>query len=230
MGINPSAIPLTPEELRKQNIYKFFSALCNREVIVESLVEYLVWLSFEFSHRIVFLCERPVKLEGRVDGRHKSYRPDVFLRTCDGEESLVEAKKQEDTTEIEPGVWRPKRWSIMSALCDQARLPLKLILDSDFLPVKTAVANWREAIACVADEAQRPRHELRKLVLGQFEHMPMISLGELSASISDWEPSEVHNAALWWVHQGPLSLDWNKAPLGRETVLTLHSDMDWRRV
>ena len=103
----------------------------------------------------------------------------------------------------------------MSALCDQARLPLKLILDSDFRPVKTAVANWREAIACVADEAQRPRHELRKLVLGQFELMPLISLGELSASFSVLAPSVVHNAALCFVHQGPLSLDWNKAQLGR---------------
>ncbi len=118
----------------------------------------------------------------------------------------------------------------MSALCEQARLPLKLIVDSDFLPMKTAVANWREAVAYVADEAQRPRHELREQVLGQFEHMPMLSLGELSSSLPDRDPSEVHSCALWWVHQGPLSLDWNKAPLGRETVLTLHSGMDWRRV
>ena len=230
MGFNPSPIELTPKELRRQNIYKFFSALCDREVIVESLVEYIVWLSMEFNHRIVFLCERPAELSGRVDGKSKSYRPDLFFRTCDGEESLGEAKKQEDIKEVEPGVWQPARWPIMTALCEQVRLPLKLFVDSDFLPVKTAVANWRDALGHVADEAQRPRHELREQLLKQFEDLPMLSIGELSANLPDWEPTEVQNAALWWVHQGPLSLDWNKAPLGRETVLTLHSGMDWRRV
>ena len=116
MGINPSPIELTPEELRNQNIFKFFSALCDRQVIVESLVEYLVWLSLEFDQRIVFLCERPVKLEGKVDGKAKQYRPDVFFRTSDGEESLVEAKKHEDLIEIEPELRRPKRWPVMAAL------------------------------------------------------------------------------------------------------------------
>ena len=230
MGINPNPIPLTPKARRKQNLFKFFSALCDREVELESFVEYIVWLSLEFNRRIVFMCERPCVLQGRVDGRKETYKPDLFFRTRDLEESLGECKKKEDTEEVEPGVFLPKRWPAMSALAEQVRLPLKLFLDADFAPMVTAVANWREALPYVADEAQRPRHALREAVLAQFDQVSMLSLGELSATIPDWEASEVHSAALWWVHQGPLDLDWNKAPLGRDTVLTLHSGIDWRRV
>lgn len=230
MGINPSPIPLTPKARRGQNLYKFFSALCGRIVELESFVEFIVWLSLEFNRRIIFLCERPCVLKGKVDGRNATYKPDLFFRTRDLEESLGECKKIEDTEEVEPHLFLPKRWPAMSGLAEQYRLPLKLFLDADFAPFATAVANWREALPYVADEAQRPRHALRDAVLTQFEQVSMLSLGELSATIPDWEASEVHSAALWWVHQGPLDLDWNKAPLGRDTVLRLHSGIDWRRV
>ncbi len=230
MGFNPSPIELKPKELRKQNTFKFFSPLCGREVIVESLVEYIVWLSFEFDRNVKVLCERPAKLEGRVDGKEKSYRPDLFVRTQDNEETLVECKKHEDLIEVEPDVWQPKRWDTMSTLAEQISLPLRLVVDSDFVPLSTAVNNWREALPFAADESQRPRHALRQYIQRQFEMMPTQTLGELAANTADWEADEVHSAALWWAHQGPLDLEWNAAPLGRDTVLRKYSDFDWCRV
>lgn len=226
MGFIPSPVQLTPKELRRQNIFKFYSPLCGREVIVESLVEYIVWLSFEFDRNVKVLCERPAKLEGRVDGKNKTYRPDLFVRTQNNEETLVECKKHEDLREVEPDVWRPARWDTMNALAEQNNLPLRLIVDLDFVPLSTAVNNWREALPFAADEAQRPRHSLREYIQNQFDMMPAQTLGELSANTADWDAEEVQSAALWWVHQGPLELEWNNAPLGRDTVLRKHTDFE----
>ncbi len=230
MGMNPTPIELEPKARRNQNLFRFFSPLADRIVELESFVEYIIWLSMEFNQQVIFLCERPCVLSGKIDGRKQTYKPDLFFRTRELEESLGECKKQEDLIETEPGVWLPKRWPIMSALAEQARYPLKLYIDAELAPYATAVANWREALSYVSDEAQRPRPELRETVLAQFEHVSTLSLGELAASIPDWEPSEVHSASLWWVHQGPLDVEWNRSPLGRETVLTLHSGPDWRRL
>ena len=229
MTIDPTPIPLTAKARRRQNLFKFFSPLCDRLVELESFVEYIVWLSMEFDRQITFLCERPCVLQGRVAGRKETYKPDLFFRKRDQDGSLGECKKNEDLVENEAGVRLPKRWPAMSALAEQARVPLALFVDADFVARATAAANWREALPYAADEAQRPRHALREGILTQFEQVPMLSLGELSASIADWEASDVYSAALWWVYQGTLDLDWNKAPLGRDTVLTLHSGTDWRR-
>lgn len=233
MGIDPKPIELTQKERRRQNVYKFFSALCDRFVELESFTEFLVWLSLEFSPNVIFLCERPCRLEGRVEGKKQTYRPDLFVRAkADGAplEHLGETKKREDCVEVEPDVWQPKRWPVMKALVDKTGLPLRLYTDFDFIEQRVAVDNWREALPYIADEAQRPRHELRQLVLEQFRHMGQLPLGEVTASITDWERSEVDSAALWWVHQGRLQLDWNDRPLGRDSLLTLvPEDSDWRR-
>lgn len=230
MSIDPTPIALEPKARRNQNLFRLFSPLADRIVELESFVEYIVWLSLEFNQNVIFLCERPCVLSGKVDGRKQTYKPDLFFRTRDQEESLGECKKKEDLVETEPNVWLPKRWPIMTDLAKQARYSLKLYVDADLAPYATAVANWREALPYVADEAQRPRPELRQAVLTHFEQVSKLSLGELAASIPDWEASEVHSASLWWVHQGPLDIEWNRSPLGRETVLTLHSGSDWRRV
>lgn len=233
MGMDPKPLPLTQKERRRQNVWKFFSALCNRFVELESFVEFLVWLSLEFCPEVIFLCERPCRLEGQVDGKKQTYRPDLFVRAKGNEaplEHLGETKKQEDCIEVEPNIWQPARWSVMEALTAPRGLPLRLYTDADFVEQRVAVDNWREALPYVADEAQRPRHELRASVLDQFQHFEQLPLGEISASIPDWEPSEVESVALWWVHQGRLALDWNDRPLGRDSLLTMVSEgSDWQR-
>jgi hypothetical protein len=233
MGINPKPIDLTPKERRRQNVYKFFSALCDRFVELESFTEFLVWLSLEFSPDVIFLCERPCRLEGRVEGKKQTYRPDLFVRAKgDGApiEHLGETKKREDCVEVEPDVWQPKRWPVLQSLVDETGLPLRLYTDFDFVEQRVAVDNWREALPYVADEAQRPRHELRELVLEHYQRMGQLPLGEVSASIAGWERSEVDAATLWWVHQGRLQFDWNDRPLGRDSLFTLAPESaDWRR-
>ena len=234
MGIDPQPIQLTQKERRRQNVYKLFSALCDRIVELESFTEFLVWLSLEFCPEIIFLCERPCRLEGRVDGKKQSYRPDLFVRARGDsapQEHLGETKKREDCIEVEPGIWRPKRWSVMEALVEPTGRPLRLYTDYDFIEQRIAVDNWREALPYVADEAQRPRYELRQQVLEQFQRMGQLPLGEVTASIPDWERSEVESVVLWWVHQGRLAFDWNDRPLGRDSLLTMvPDDNDWRRV
>ncbi len=220
MGMLPEPVELTPKQRRKQNVYKFFSPLCGREVELESFVEFIVWLSLEFSPDTEFLCERPGILVARVNGKDESYTPDLFVRTQSKEEFLGESKKDEDLVETPGGERLPKRWAVMSGIAAHYNLPLRLFTDADFLDRRVAVGNWREVLPHVAGEAQRPRHPLRKIVLDQFDVAPQLTLGELSASIADWSPSEVHGVALWWVHQGSLVLDWNAAPLGRQTLLT----------
>lgn len=233
MGINPNPIPLTPKERRRQNVWKFFSTLCNRTVELESFVEFLVWVSLEFCPDVIFLCERPCKLEGRVEGKKQTYRPDLFVRAkgdAGPSEHLAECKKSEDCVEVESGIWQPKRWDVMQALVDPTGLPLRLYRDGDFIEQRIAVDNWREALPYVTDEAQRPRYELRERVLEQYRRIGQLPLGEVSASIADWEASEIESAALWWVHQGRLQLDWNERPLGRDTLLTLApEDSNWGR-
>ena len=233
MGIDPQPIQLTQKERRRQNVYKFFSALCDRFVELESFVEFLVWLSLDFSPEVIFLCERPCRLEGRVEGKKQSYRPDLFVRAkgdSGPQEHLGETKKREDCIEVEPDIWHPKRWPLMQSLVDKSGLPLRLYTDYDFIEQRVAVDNWREALPYVADEAQRPRYELRQQVLEQFQRIGQLPLGEVTASIPDWERSEVESVALWWVHQGRLAFDWNDRPLGRDSLLTLVPDeADWRR-
>lgn len=233
MAINPTPITLTPKERRRQNMWRFYSALCGRFVELESFVEYLVWLSLEFCPQVIFLCERPCRLEGRVNGKKESYRPDLFVRRRNVdviEEHLGEAKKSEDCFEVEPGDWQPKRWDVMTALVEPTGHPLRLYRDGDFVEQRMAVDNWREALGYVAEEAQRPRHELRELVMDQYQRMGQLPLGEVSASITEWEPSEVEAATLWWAHQGRLEFDWNARPLGRDSLFTLApDDAPWGR-
>ncbi len=233
MGIDPQPIQLTQKERRRQNVYKFFSTLCDRIVELESFVEFLVWLPLEFSPEVIFLCERPCRLEGRVEGKKQSYRPDLFVRAKGDsapEEHFGETKKREDCVEVEPDIWQPKRWPVMQALVEPTGRPLRLYTDYDFIEQRVAVDNWREALPYVADEAQRPRYELRQQVLEQFQRIGQLPLGEVTASIPDWERSEVESVALWWVHQGRLAFDWNDRPLGRDSLLTLvPDDTDWRR-
>ena len=234
MALDPKPIPLTPKERRRQNVWKFYSVLCGRTVEVESFVEYLVWLSLEFCPDVTFLCERPCKLKGRVDGRNQTYRPDLFVRTKGDAgpiEHLGECKKSEDCVEIEPEVWEPPRWDVMTSLVDPTGLPLRLYRDGDFVDQRMAVDNWREALGYIMDEAQRPRYELRELVLEQYQRMGQLPVGEVSASITEWEQFEVEAAALWWVHQGRLEFEWNERPLGRDSLLTLApDDANWGRV
>ena len=227
MGIDPQSRPLTPKERRRQNVWKIYSALCDRLVELESFVEFQVWLSLEFCPEVIFLCERPCKLEGRVDGKKQTYRPDLFVRSRGDAgpiEHLGECKKSEDCFEVEPGVWQPARWDIMNALVAPTGLPLRLYRDVDFVDQRTAVDNWREALGYIADEAQRPRYELRELVLEQYQRMGQLPLGEVSSTIAEWERSEVEAAAIWWVHQGRLTFDWNDRPLGRDSLFTLAPD------
>ena len=113
----------------------------------------------------------------------------------------------------------PKRWHVLSSVAAQYQLPLQLRTDADFLDHRVGVGNWREALPHVASEVQRPRYELRKFVLDQFNTEAHLTIGELAAGTTDWEPSEVHSVALWCVHQGDLLLDWNASPLGRQTLL-----------
>ena len=233
MAMNPTPGALTAKERRRQNVWKLFSVLCGRFVELESFVEYLVWLSLEFCPEVIFLCERPCKLEGRVDGKKQSYRPDLFVR-AKGEtgpvEHLGECKKSEDCVEVEPNVSRPPRWDVMKALVDSTGLPLRLYTDGDFAEQRIAIDNWREALGYIADEAQRPRYELRELVLDQYQRIGQLPLGEVSASITEWEPSEVEADTLWWVHQGRLEFDWNERPLGRDSLFTLApDDANWGR-
>lgn len=220
MGINPQPVELTPKQRRRQNLHSFFSPLCHRVVELTSFNEYCIWLSHEFNPEIDFLCERPGQLVAYVDGKEQGYTPHLFARTVHGDEYLGECKKAADLEEDERGLLVPERWSVMSAIAKQHSLPLRLFLDLDLVDKQIALSNWRTALPHVSDEAQRPRYKLRRQLMSQFDHSQCYTLSELADSCPDWEPPEVHSAAIWSVHQRHLSLDWNAAPLGEDTLLT----------
>lgn len=220
MGINPQPVELTPKQRRRQNLHKFFSPMCHRLVELESFNEFSTWLSHEFNPEIDFLCERPAQLVAYVDGREQGYTPDLFARTANGDEYLGECKQAADLVEDETGVLVPKRWPVISAITERYNLTLRVFTDIDLLDQQIALSNWRTALPYVSDEAQRPRRELRRQVMAQFDLSPRQSFFELATNCPDWEPTEVHSAAIWSVHQRLLSLDWNAAPLGEDTLLT----------
>lgn len=222
MSLNPSPVPLKPKRRRRQNVFKFYSPKCQREVEVESFVEYIVWLSYEFDANTTFMCERPGELVAPVDGKSQKYTPDLFVRTANDEEYLIEAKKDEDLVESDCDDRVPKRWPIISAIADHYGLPLRVVTDLDFSDRQISVANWREALPYAADESLRPRYPLRESVLSLFSEFQQLTLGEISSSLPDWPPSECHSSALWHVHQGRLAMEWNTTALDRTTLLRLN--------
>ncbi|MDH3380231.1 MAG: hypothetical protein OEQ39_25195 [Gammaproteobacteria bacterium] len=224
MAMNPTPVELSSKAHRRQNLFRFFSPKTGRMVELESFVEFIVWLFFEFRQDVTFLCERPGYLEHRNKGRVSRYLPDIFVRLIDGYEFLVESKKDEDLVLVIDECRVPRRWPIIKEIVDHAGIPIELMTDRKLVEHATAVANWRQALPYAAGEAQRPRHELRKLVKRRFEVESVLTIGELAADIADWEETDVCDVAFWYVHQGALSIDWDASDIGRHTVLRRKND------
>jgi hypothetical protein len=213
----PSPISLTAPQLRRANLFSWFSPKANRFVMVESYLEYRHLLWREIDPTVLALCERPSpRIDAQVKGKRLIYTFDAWIRQAPAREMLIEVKP---AAKLDPTEGRPPRWDLVRAWCEPRGLQCDWVTDEQLAPYMQLLNNWEELLPYVSQAHCNPDEEVREEVRELYRSERSLTLSSIPGFLTRRDPDVVVCEVFYLIYQCELAADLRNQAVTRRLVV-----------
>jgi len=217
---SPLPIALTEPQLRRANLFSWFSPKANRIVMVESYLEYRHLLWREIDPTVLALCERPSpRIDAQVKGKHLIYTFDAWIRQVQDREKLIEVKP---AAKLDPMEGRPPRWDLVRAWCDPRGLQCDWVTDEHLAPHRQLLDNWEQVLPYVSQAHSNPDEGVREEVRELFSSDRSLTLSSIPGFLTRRDPEVVVSEVFYLIYRNELAADLRNQAVTSRLVVHNH--------
>ncbi|MDX5476048.1 MAG: hypothetical protein LPK00_10995 [Bacillaceae bacterium] len=206
-------IPIKRSDQFYSNYWVGYSLKLMREVDFFGDLQYEYWLQVETDPDISEFCERPIIIDGVLEGKRKKTQFDMYLKKRDGKKTLVKI------------LYSSKQDSPLRALeklyCEKNGFEYICISELDIRQNPIALSNRKQIITTLCNRKQPIDIDLRKLLHEVTSKRTSIKqiIENMNASISLPRTKE---ALFWLIYKGDISSNMYEKKLSLETEVWLN--------
>lgn len=203
------------------NYWEAFSLKANRVVSFDSDLEYYFWILLESDPSVSVLCEQPLRVAARVNGKWVTSIPDIWYRTKVGGEVFCEVKYSSEIQSARPGSRVSLQLLAQLAWATQEGIRYCIASEKTVLRDPQLISNWAYLLRFLDVNRRGVNRDLGQRMIraiAAHQQLPLLELETMFAS----EGSEVVRASLFYeLHSGSLAApDLRRRRLTRETIFT----------
>jgi hypothetical protein len=182
------------------NYWESYSPKLKREVNFFGDLKYEYWLLVESNHQIINFCERPIKLEQRINGRKEITYFDMWLKWKDQRESFV---KIIYSTKLNPQIR-----SIELNWCKNNGFEYLLINEKDIRTNSILLMNSKHLITTISNQVPNDIDILKvKNLIGKEK----TKLEKIFKFYSNSIPmNRIKEAIFWLIYKGTLNSNFHE--------------------
>lgn len=206
-------IPIKRSEQYYSNYWEGYSPKLKRDVDFFGDLNYEFWLLVETNPDIVNFCERPIIIEGVLNGKKLYSQFDMWLKWKDGRESFVKViYSSKNTSSIR---------KLEETWCDSKNFEYIINTEKDIRKNSIELSNKKHLIRVIgrsSNPIETDRHIIKQLVTKEKRSISMII-----EQIKNQVPlARIKEAIYWMIYEGSICSNVNERQLSLETEVWIN--------
>ena len=200
---------LTPSELKKKDVYAYWSPKVGRDVWVTGALAFATSLKLEFDASVAAYIERPRYLELT---ERKTLEVAFWTRHLSGEEHLWLLVPTLDSDPVAGGKrrYRQEREALEAAA--QAQVSLRFFLETDLIAQGPAICVWLALLPYVQTAHKLDNHSaIESRIREHFTFATATTFTEIEAALKTFNAHDVRSVVCRGIHEGWLRVDLAKS-------------------
>ncbi|MEB1806016.1 MAG: Tn7 transposase TnsA N-terminal domain-containing protein [Bacillaceae bacterium] len=206
-------IPIKRNDEFYSNYWEGYSPKLKRDVDFFGDLRYEYWLLIETNPDIVSFCERPISIEGVINGKKRRTQFDMWLKWKDGRDFFVKviysSKKESFLREVEE-LW-----------CKNNGYEYLIVTEQEIRSNPIVLSNKKQLLSSLGNRVIPIEIDILKITKQITEERTTIKL--IIDYFKEGMPLlRIKEALYWMIYQGIISSNMDEKPLSPETEVWLN--------